>query len=114
MEKKLSDMIIDTHTKVAVLETVIKGNGVDGLEDHIKENTKHIDYVRKNMVTQDQCACARTENEEEFKRIVKQAISEKGRSRWLILKDILVLIAGPGSIGVLLLLHFLGRLGGGG
>lgn len=117
MEKELAKLVIDTHGLVKSLEGVVKGNGAEGMVHDVKKNREDIEFIRNNMVSDAQCK-ERTKgciemSAGQVKQIIEEALKEKGRNKWLIAKDIILLLIGPGSVGALIILGLLGKLGSG-
>lgn len=78
---------------------IIQGNGGKGLGKHVEEHTTAITEIGKKMEhvqTKEGCvelqkACV-TQRKEEIVSAVREALSRKGRNRWLVIKDILLAI----------------------
>ena len=92
------DLIVKTHTAVHELRVVVmgmNGNGLIGEIETMKNDDKTIvgqlAELNRNAVTHEQCAA------------VQKATAERKQSRWLVVKNIaLLMLGGGGAVGTAL------------
>lgn len=113
-----SKMLVDMHEQLNKLIGGIKGNGIKGLGKQVEENTIAIDIAEKKLehvqtyegcsANIDRCAALR---KEQMKEAVHEALIEKGRTKIVVIKDIVLGVlgllgsAGTATVIVYLLTH---------
>lgn len=97
-ETERDRLLIDTHMMTRELRVVVLGTNGKGLIGDIEEMkgdektiVGRLDNIERNMVTSVTCAATR------------ETDANKKRSRWLVIKDVvLLMLGGGGAIGAVL------------
>ena len=114
MEKEQAKLLMEVHGTVQRLEGIIKGSNGDGMSHRVSKNTEDLGFVKKNMVTDDKChtriKSLQLNQKTQIKSAVVEAMDGKKRSKWILLKDILLGLFSAGGIGTLLLLALMDKL----
>lgn len=109
MNSEEQQQLHEMANQLSRLVGAIQGNGggEGGIAGDVRENSRHIDDMGKrleHMQTVEGCSTqmekCRGLRKEEITKAVESALTNKGRSRWLVIKDIILGILGSGAMVV--------------
>ncbi len=118
MTKVEKELLLTMHEQLNKLIGSIKGNGIRGLAKDVEDHGIKIDDMEKVLEhAQTHAGCAENisrcleQRKEQIKSAVREAIMEKGRTKIMVVKDIVLGVlgllgsAGTASVIIYLLTH---------
>lgn len=105
-------LLIETHGmvremsgKIGTIERDLRNGKEARKRIHTRQDKMEEEYVPKA-----ECAATEEKVTQDIKVAVSEAINGKKRSRWLVIKDLLLILFSSGGVGTIVILALLGKL----
>ena len=105
-------LLIETHGMVREMSGKMDTLEKDVIEakDARRRIHERQDKMERNYVKKDECLVTEERVEKSVKAAIEGAMNGRKRSRWLVVKDILIILFGGGGMGTIIVLTLLGKL----